>query len=73
MGRIGYVRLLEMNANSAVLEKQVDLNLNPDTPPGTDIWALAHGYVSVSPLQSNLTDHRLIDSLGHTLNAALRS
>ena len=73
MGRSGYVRLLEVTGESAVLEKELDLNTNPITPPGTDIWALAHGYVSVSPLQSNLTDHRLIDILGQELNAAMRA
>lgn len=73
MGRVGYVRVLEMTGNRGVLERDVDINTNPETPPGTDVWALAHSYVSVSPLQSNLTDHRLIDRLGQKLNAAFRS
>jgi 5'-nucleotidase len=70
MGRFGYVKFMELTAGSGVLERQVDLHTNPDTPPGTDIWALAHNYVSVTPLQANLTDHRLIDELGQRLNAA---
>jgi len=70
MGRYGYVRLREVRGNAAVLERDFELHTHPDTPPGTDIWALAHGYVSVSPLQSNLTDHRLIDQLSERLNAS---
>ncbi len=31
---------------------------------GTDIWAVAHDYVSVTPVQLDLTAHSLIDSLG---------
>ncbi|HEX6032682.1 MAG TPA: 5'/3'-nucleotidase SurE [Tepidiformaceae bacterium] len=72
MGRHGYVRLLERGSNTAVLERQYDVHTDPLTPPGTDIWALANNYVSVTPLQSNLTDHRLIDMISETLNAAFR-
>ncbi len=31
--------------------------------PGTDFWALAEGYVSVTPLQLDLTAHRALESL----------
>ncbi|MCC6383282.1 MAG: 5'/3'-nucleotidase SurE [Dehalococcoidia bacterium] len=72
MGRHGYVRLQEITGTSAVLEREAALLTHPDAPPGTDIWALAHDYVSVSPLQANLTDHRLLDLLGQRLNAAFR-
>lgn len=72
MGRHGYVRLQELTGTSAVLDREAGLLTHPDAPPGTDIWALAHDYVSVSPLQSNLTDHRLLDLLGQRLNAAFR-
>jgi 5'-nucleotidase len=72
MGRHGYVKLNEATGNTAVLERAVDLHTNPDIPPGTDIWAVAHGYVSASPLQANLTDHRLMDQLGDKLNEAFR-
>jgi 5'-nucleotidase len=72
MGAHGYVRLLQASSQSAVLERQYDVHTNPDAPPGTDLWALANHYISVSPLQSNLTDHRLIDILGQRLNAAFR-
>lgn len=30
---------------------------------GTDIWAVAHGYVSVTPLQLDLTAHHLLSTL----------
>jgi len=30
---------------------------------GTDIWAVAKGYISVTPVQLDLTDHDLLDSL----------
>lgn len=72
MGRFGYMRLVETSATTGVVERVIDEHTNPDTPPGTDIWAIAHNYVSVSPLQANLTDHRLIDLLGEQLNAAFR-
>lgn len=73
MGRHGFMKLAESSDTSGVIEKEVDPHLNPDTPPGTDIWAIRHNYISVSPLQANLTDHRLIDILGDRLNAALAS
>jgi 5'-nucleotidase len=72
VGRFGYLKLDEITATSAVVEREFDLHTNPDTPPGTDIWALAHNYVSVSPLHSNLTDHRLLDLLGERLTVAFR-
>jgi 5'-nucleotidase len=73
MGAHGYVRLLDTSEKSGVLERRFDIHTNPDAPPGTDLWALAHRYISVSPLQSNLTDHRLIDILSQRLNAAFQS
>ncbi len=72
MGKHGYLRLKEAFENVGVIEREVDLVTHPDTPPGTDIWALANRYVSVSPLQSNLTDHRLLDLLSERLNEAFR-
>ncbi len=41
-----------------------------DPPPGTDLWAIVHKYVSVSPIQASFTDHHVIDDLGARLNAA---
>jgi len=35
-------------------------------PPGeedTDVWAVFSGYISITPLQLDLTDHRLLDEL----------
>ncbi len=73
MGRRGYVRLMEMRDGAGMLDRDFAAHTHPDTPPGTDIWALGHGYVSVTPLQPNLTDHRLIDVLGTHLNEAFRA
>jgi 5'-nucleotidase len=73
MGAHGYVSMLGTSEQSAVLERRLDIYTDPNAPPGTDLWALANGYVSVSPLQSNLTDHRLIDLLGQRLNAAFHA
>jgi broad specificity polyphosphatase/5'/3'-nucleotidase SurE len=56
--------------DTAVVERAVDLHTHPSTPPGTDIWAVAHGYISASPLHSNLTDHSVMDTLGERLNRA---
>jgi 5'-nucleotidase len=36
---------------------------SPDEP-GTDAWALAGGYISVTPVQLNMTDERLLRELG---------
>ena len=30
---------------------------------GTDIWAIAHGYISVTPIQLDLTAHSLVETL----------
>ncbi|HEX9017128.1 MAG TPA: 5'/3'-nucleotidase SurE [Chloroflexota bacterium] len=30
---------------------------------GTDIWALANGYISITPIQMDLTNYRLLDKL----------
>jgi 5'-nucleotidase len=34
---------------------------------GTDLWALAHRLISVTPLSVDLTDHGRLDSLGAAL------
>jgi 5'-nucleotidase len=31
---------------------------------GTDIWAIAHGYISVTPIQLDLTAYGFLDTLG---------
>jgi hypothetical protein len=31
------------------------------------VWALAHDYISITPLHSNLTEHTAIDMLGEKL------
>lgn len=35
---------------------------------GTDLWAVAHGYVAVTPLHSDLTDYARVEELGQALN-----
>ncbi|RMD70495.1 MAG: 5'/3'-nucleotidase SurE [Gammaproteobacteria bacterium] len=39
-----------------------------DAGPGTDFHAVRHGYVSITPLQVDLTRHAALDSLAHWLN-----
>jgi 5'-nucleotidase len=34
-----------------------------DAGPGTDFHAIAHGYVSITPLQTDLTRHAILDDL----------
>lgn len=72
MGRHGFIRLDKVQKDSAIAERDDPsvLHTHPDTPPGTDVWAIAHNYVSASPLQSNLTEHTAIDALGARLNRA---
>jgi 5'-nucleotidase len=33
--------------------------------PGTDLHAVAAGYVSITPVQLDLTDHALIDQIAN--------
>lgn len=33
------------------------------TDEGTDIWALANGYISVTPIQLDMTDYRRMDQI----------
>jgi 5'-nucleotidase len=41
---------------------------------GTDIWAVAHDYISVTPIQLDLTRHNLIETLeGWCLDATMPS
>lgn len=40
-----------------------------DAGPGTDFHALRHGYVSITPLQVDLTRHQAIDSLRRWLES----
>jgi len=70
VGRSGVMALVQRSGNSGIVERPHELTTDPDIPPGTDVWALAHNYVSVSPLQSNLTDHGLMDELGQQLTRA---
>jgi 5'-nucleotidase len=41
-----------------------------DAGPGTDFHAVANGYVSVTPLQIDLTRHAAVDDLGRWLEKA---
>ncbi len=43
-----------------------------DDSEGTDFWATNHGFVSVSPLQIDLTAHAQIQMVGDWLQAPLR-
>ncbi len=70
VARRGYFQLERQGETSGELRRRDFEPTALDPPPGTDIWALLHKYVSVSPLQANFTDHHVIDDLGAQLNAA---
>ena len=40
-----------------------------DAGPGTDFYAVRNGYVSVTPIQVDLTRHTVLDTLGEWLEA----
>ncbi|MDO5530551.1 5'/3'-nucleotidase SurE [Sutterella sp.] len=40
-----------------------------DASEGTDFWATSHGFVSVTPLQTDLTNHRQVALAGEWLNS----
>jgi 5'-nucleotidase len=42
-------------------------NIEPEATD-TDEWALANGYVSIVPVQVDMTDYAKIDPLGRALN-----
>ena len=42
-----------------------------DDKEGADFWATSHGYVSVSPMQIDLTAHKEIDMVGGWMHAPL--
>jgi 5'-nucleotidase len=68
MGRRGFISLEKVRNDAAIAERAPEsLHTNPSTPPGTDVWALAHDYISITPLHSNLTEHTAIDMLGEKL------
>lgn len=60
----GYLRLIESRDEAT---GKVTRRLGPDTrwaqEPGTDVWAVHQGYVSISPLRPNLTDYAELEAL----------
>lgn len=40
-------------------------NLDPSVEEQSDIWALQHGYISVSPLKFDRVDHEFMEKLGY--------
>jgi broad specificity polyphosphatase/5'/3'-nucleotidase SurE len=69
-GQHGYATLNDVSNRAAVLEREASIHTEPEAPPGTDLWALANGYLSVTPLQAMLTDYRQIERLAPALNRA---
>ena len=39
-----------------------------DAGPGTDFWAVKNGFVSVTPIHIDLTQHKMLDSLSQWVN-----
>jgi 5'-nucleotidase len=60
----GYLRLTEVRDEAT---GRVSRKIGPDArwakEPGTDVWAVHRGCVSMSPLRPNLTDHAEIETL----------
>jgi len=42
-----------------------------DAGPGSDFYAIEHGYVSITPLSIDLTDQKLLTPLGNWLNGGI--
>jgi len=63
VARGGYLRLIETGDG---LRESLRREIRPDLTyghPGTDIWAIANGYVSISPLQASLGSQDHIEDL----------
>lgn len=66
VARRGYLRLVESGSG---LTEKLRREVRPDlshAEPGTDIWALANGYVSISPLQASLGSRDHVEQLERT-------
>lgn len=70
----GYLRLIEIRDEAT---GKVSRRLGPDArwaqEPGTDVWAVHRGCVSISPLRPNLTDHTRLDALRSGMDGLLES
>lgn len=66
--RSGYARLVEARDESGRVFHRTERR--PDAaeePPDTDIWALVHGYISITPLQADITHHAHLPILNESL------
>ena len=64
----GYFQLEDPKNNASKLTRKTFEEPKPIPQAGTDLWALSQKYVSVCPIQINLTDYRKMDALGKVLN-----
>ena len=64
----GYFQLEDAKNNTSKLKRKTPEDPKPIPQAGTDLWALSQKYVSICPIQINLTDYRKMDALGKILN-----
>lgn len=64
----GYFQLEDVKNNGSKLKRKTSADPKPIPQVGTDLWALSQKYVSICPIQTNLTDYRKMDALGKVLN-----
>ena len=69
ISRVNYCDLIEKEYDEGgeyfLITRHEDMN---DAPPGTDLWAVERGKISVSPLPDRTVDHELMNALWRVLS-----
>jgi len=64
----GYVNLsAHQHHHDVKYTLELDSNVEHNMEAGTDIWAIHQGYISVTPLQFNITHHGVLESLNRII------
>lgn len=58
----GAERLIDERTADGMIQRRLEDRDTPPAPEGTDLWAVQHGYVSVTPLHTDLTAHHALDA-----------